>query len=249
MSTKSTLQHFATEDTTTPSPEWLEYQRERFGNTKNIESLKKLLDPSSQLLKNKPLLDRSDQNVMKQEATTNQKDNAHSATTVEQVPNADEPQKAEEVSDDEREEDEEIRSKQESTNIFSYVVEGMQYPSLRGFLNFLKSVQRSWVKQSRLSIEQKINKLKRLKNKMMHLIEDQFNMIWTPKVHMRRKRGLLDESNLNFPPEAALISINFLTFAVFLIKLVLQVVHIIKSKHYTLSGFGFSSADTMTKAT
>lgn len=96
-------------------------------------------------------------------------------------------------------------------------------------------------------------------------------MIWTPKVHMRRRCGILGESNLNFPPEAALISINFLTFAVFLIKLVMvsiskyyhtnlhytihlflpiqQVVHIIKSKHYTLSGFGFTSADTMTKST
>lgn len=39
--------------------------------------------------------------------------------------------------------------------------------------------------------------------------------------HLRRKRGILDESSINFPPEAALMSINFLTFSVFLIKLVL----------------------------
>lgn len=39
--------------------------------------------------------------------------------------------------------------------------------------------------------------------------------------HLRSKRGILDESSINFPPEAALISINFLTFSVFLIKLVL----------------------------
>lgn len=39
--------------------------------------------------------------------------------------------------------------------------------------------------------------------------------------HVRRKRGILDESSIDFPPEAALMSINFLTFAVFLIKLVL----------------------------
>lgn len=39
--------------------------------------------------------------------------------------------------------------------------------------------------------------------------------------HIRHKRGILDESSINFPPDAALMSINFLTFAVFLIKLVL----------------------------
>lgn len=64
-------------------------------------------------------------------------------------------------------------------------------------------------------------------------------MIWTPKMHMRRRRGILEESNLNFPPEAALISINFLTFAVFLIKLVMVSIskyyHIIF--HYTIYPF------------
>lgn len=39
--------------------------------------------------------------------------------------------------------------------------------------------------------------------------------------HLRSKRGILDESSINFPPEAALMSIIFLTFSVFLIKLVL----------------------------
>lgn len=56
----------------------------------------------------------------------------------------------------------------------------------------------------------------------LHKTEEQFSVLWQPtERHRRKRRGLLDESNLDFPPEAALMSINFLTFAVFLIKLVL----------------------------
>ncbi|XP_017480357.1 PREDICTED: uncharacterized protein LOC108369701 [Rhagoletis zephyria] len=252
---KKPNQHPSNEDMTTPSPEWLEYQRERFGNTKDIESLKKLLDPASQLLKNKAgIIDPTSPPLKPSEisaAMATQPLKSYGMAAGEKVSNGDEPKDTEEISHDEEDEGEadDMRSKEGNTNIFPHVITGIQYPSMQGFLNFIRTVQRNWVRQSRLTIEQKIKKLKGLKNKIMRMIEDQFHMIWTPKVHMRRKRGLLDESNLNFPPEAALISINFLTFAVFLIKLVLQVVHIVKSKHYTLSGFGFTNTDTMTKST
>lgn len=121
-------------------------------------------------------------------------------------------------------------------------------PSMQGFLKFLKKMQISWIKKSALSIENKIKLLKNIRDNLMKVIgayclefylllffiyvfsflflyktEEQFSVLWQPtERHRRRKRrGLLDESSLDFPPEAALMSINFLTFAVFLIKLVL----------------------------
>ncbi|XP_018794683.1 PREDICTED: uncharacterized protein LOC108972512 [Bactrocera latifrons] len=245
------LQTHNSEPATTPSPEWLEYQRERFSNTKDVETLRKMLDPASKLLETKGQVDGptripSIKSTEKQLAAKLEVERA--GATVKQVPN-DSEHSEEMLVEDNADKSDERSSTVENTNMLSHVIKGVQYPTLRGFINFLRTVRSRWVKQSKMTFQQKLNKLKRLKNKMMHLIEDQFSMIWTPKVHMRHRRGILGESNLNFPPETALISINFLTFAVFLIKLVMQVVHIIKSKHYTLSGFGFTSADTMTKST
>ncbi|XP_017084346.2 uncharacterized protein LOC108116809 [Drosophila eugracilis] len=111
-------------------------------------------------------------------------------------------------------------------------------PSLKGFLKFLKNMQKTWVKKSALTFEHKIKLLQNLRDNLMRLIEQQFAVLWQPPERKRRRRrGLLDDSEIDFPPEAAIMSINFLTFAVFLIKLVMQVVNVVKSKHYTLSGF------------
>ncbi|EDV93312.1 uncharacterized protein LOC6563180 [Drosophila grimshawi] len=118
----------------------------------------------------------------------------------------------------------------------------LQLPSMQGFLKFLKSMQSTWITKSSLNLQNKIQLLKRLRDNLMKVIEQQFSVLWQPtERHRRRRRGLLDESNLEFPPEAALMSINFLTFAVFLIKLVLQVVKIVKSKHYNFSGFNINA--------
>ncbi|XP_017039725.1 uncharacterized protein LOC108087060 [Drosophila ficusphila] len=116
--------------------------------------------------------------------------------------------------------------------------DGMEVPSVQGFFRFLKNMQKSWVKKSALTIGKKIKLLQNLRDNLLRLIENQFAVLWQPPERKRRRRrGILDDSDIDFPPEAALMSINFLTFAVFLIKLVMQVVKIIKSKHYTLSGF------------
>ncbi|ALC46104.1 CG7126, partial [Drosophila busckii] len=96
----------------------------------------------------------------------------------------------------------------------------LQLPSMQGFLKFLKSMQSTWIKKGALSIENKIKLLTQLRDNLVKVIEQHFAVLWQPERH-RHKRGILDESNLEFPPEAALMSINFLTFAVFLIKLVL----------------------------
>ncbi|XP_067627225.1 uncharacterized protein [Eurosta solidaginis] len=251
-SNKHKNQDGATAILTTPSPEWLEYQRERFSNAKDVESIRKMLDPASQLLKN-----QKDQVVSPQPTQLVEHSNKHSTHVEETVGNthkveattSDDDNKSDDDDNDD-DDDDEKRSKEGNSNLLMYAIKDIKYPTLRGFIGFLKRLKRSWFKQSAKTIEQRVSDLKRLKTKLMFLIEDRFNIIWAPKEYARRsKRGLLEESNLNFPPEAALMSINFLTFAVFLIKLVLQVVHIIKSKHYKLSGLGLglTDTDTMTK--
>lgn len=172
-STKDLQPHNA-EPATTPSPEWLEYQRERFSNAKDVETLRKMLDPASKLLETKGQPDvrtgiSSIQKSENQVAAKIKEENIYTGATVEQVPNEskhNEEMLVEENSD----ENAERRSKVENTNTLSHVIKGIQYPTLRGFINFLKIMQRRWVKQSKLTFEQKLNKLKRLKNKMMHLI-------------------------------------------------------------------------------
>ncbi|XP_016947821.1 uncharacterized protein LOC108023078 [Drosophila biarmipes] len=119
--------------------------------------------------------------------------------------------------------------------------EELEVPSIQGFFNFLKTMQNTWIKKSALTFGKKIKLLQNLRDNLMRLIEQQFALLWQPPERKRRRRrGLLDDSDIDFPPEAAIMSINFLTFAVFLIKLVMQVVKIVKSKHYTLSGFTFA---------
>lgn len=169
------LQPHNNEDVTTPSSEWLEYQRERFSNAKDVETLRKMLDPASKLLETKIQLDSpigtpSIQSPVKQGEAKLEKENVYTGAMVEQVPN--EPKHNEEMHIEENadENDERRRSKVENTNMLSHVIKGIQYPTLRGFINFLKTAQRRWVTQSKLTFEQKLNKLKRLKNKMMHLI-------------------------------------------------------------------------------
>ncbi|KAH8243663.1 hypothetical protein KR032_009216 [Drosophila birchii] len=100
--------------------------------------------------------------------------------------------------------------------------DGIEMPSMQGFLKFLKTLQKTWVNKSALTFSKKIKLLQNLRDNLMRLIEQQFAALWQPPERKRRRRrGLLDESDIDFPPEAAIMTINFLTFAVFLIKLVM----------------------------
>ncbi|EDW44623.1 uncharacterized protein LOC6616617 isoform X2 [Drosophila sechellia] len=95
-------------------------------------------------------------------------------------------------------------------------------PSVQGFFKFLKNMQKTWIKKSTLTFGKKIKLLQNLRDNLIKLIEQQFAVLWQPpERRRRRRRGILDDSEIDFPPEAAIMSINFLTFAVFLIKLVM----------------------------
>lgn len=118
--------------------------------------------------------------------------------------------------------------------------------SFSSFVKFIKTVQESLAIKTAKTITEKIKMLVEFRDSLMISINRQIKRLWRmqPKVtstikargNNRKKRtlgdGLMDKSGaMDFPSaEGALLSICFLTFAVFLIKLVLQVIHTIKMK-------------------
>ncbi|KAH8264453.1 hypothetical protein KR038_008635, partial [Drosophila bunnanda] len=113
-------------------------------------------------------------------------------------------------------------SEEETTEQPSENTDGIELPSMQGFLKFFKTLQKTWIDKSALTFGKKIKLLQNLRDNLMRLIEQQFAVLWQPPERKRRRRrGLLDDSDIDFPPEAAIMTINFLTFAVFLIKLVM----------------------------
>ncbi|KAH8325247.1 hypothetical protein KR074_007552 [Drosophila pseudoananassae] len=170
------------DDFSTPSPAWLEYQRERFG----------VLPPVSST--NTPIMNVATPKV----ETTSRRHSSHTPENESQ-----------ETGDKESTE----QPPEEG---------GIELPSMGGFLKFLKTLQNTWAKKSALTFDKKFKLLQNLRDNLMKLIEQQFAVLWQPpEQKRRRRRGLLDSSEIDFPPEAAIMTINFLTFAVFLIKLVM----------------------------
>lgn len=113
-----------------------------------------------------------------------------------------------------------------------------------GFLKFIKTIQESLAIKTAKTINEKVKMLMEFRDSLMTTINRQIRRLWKiqpkaaalKKTHKRAKRtlgeGLIDKGGaMDFPSaEGALLSISFLTFAVFLIKLVLQVIHTIKMK-------------------
>ncbi|XP_058127682.1 uncharacterized protein LOC131291152 [Anopheles ziemanni] len=115
-----------------------------------------------------------------------------------------------------------------------------------GFVEMLRRMQANFVLRTAHTIGDKIRTLAGLRDQLLSSIEKRIAALWAaPAGHGRRrvKRGWMDPHGgdphaMDFPSaEGALLTISFLTFAVFLIKLVLQVINTIKAKHYTYSTF------------
>ncbi|XP_065358628.1 uncharacterized protein LOC135952551 [Calliphora vicina] len=228
----------------TPSPEWIKYQQERF---QNIYKLPETLTNKPQ--PKEPVVVAASNKVHSKMETTSRHEGAHhKEDEQEQAKHAEfESNNAEHTEDFMKD---------------SMTGNAVEFPSIQGFIEFIKSLRQNWMKNSIFRIDDKIKMLHQLKDTLLKTIEQQFMVLWQDdndeenaedhgheitnsdsrkmgenkrSSHLRSKRGILDESSINFPPHAALMSINFLTFAVFLIKLVLQVVNIIRTKHYQLS--------------
>jgi hypothetical protein len=112
------------------------------------------------------------------------------------------------------------------------------------FLRFLKNIQESFATRTAKNINDKINMLRKFRDKLLIAINSRIKSLWRnksstkKKQHKRTKRTLggggggegwmshAGSSMESYPSaEGALLSISFLTFAVFLIKLVLVSEH------------------------
>lgn len=104
--------------------------------------------------------------------------------------------------------------------------------SFSNFVKFLKSIQESFVLKTKNNINDKISALVEFRDILMKNIQMKIKRLWmqpnSKKNERRRtKRYMMEEhghdsGGIDFPSsEAALLTISFLTFSVFLIKLVL----------------------------
>ncbi|CAH0551229.1 unnamed protein product [Brassicogethes aeneus] len=114
------------------------------------------------------------------------------------------------------------------------------------FLPLVKSIQKNLLKNEGKSVINKISILKNLKDTILMNLNDKISKLWMPQEVNREARGYKDEHHMEFPSnEGALMTIGFLTFAVFLIKLVLKLIYALKYKKEYYS----TSTTTTTVAT
>ncbi|XP_059048321.1 uncharacterized protein LOC131843654 [Achroia grisella] len=106
-------------------------------------------------------------------------------------------------------------------------------------IKFMKVVAETISKNSHRSVDSKIKYLENLKNTIVANIEYRIETLWPddtvdPKNTIRRKARAAQQmarGHVEIPSaESALMTISFLTFAVYLIKLVLQVIQTYKNK-------------------
>ncbi|RZB39595.1 hypothetical protein BDFB_014386 [Asbolus verrucosus] len=109
--------------------------------------------------------------------------------------------------------------------------ETSDYP---GFLPFLNSIQQTLTMKAKKSLKSKISLLTNLRDNLLANIDERMTNLWSPPENLPEARGHHDDHEMEFPShEGALITIGFLTFAVFLIKLVLKLIHALKNKQTT----------------
>lgn len=120
-------------------------------------------------------------------------------------------------------------STKEDDNVFEDKAQNRQEPeigtfsSYAGFLPFLKSIQSTLMQKAHKSIKSKIQVLTDLRDNLLHEINQRIQTLWNNKEQSSEARGYKEDySHMDFPSnEAALITLGFLTLAVFLVKLVL----------------------------
>lgn len=97
------------------------------------------------------------------------------------------------------------------------------FSSYAGFLPFLKSIQNTLMQRAHKSIKSKIQVLTDLRDNLLHEINQRIQKLWNNNGQSSEARGYKEQySHMDFPSnEAALITLGFLTLAVFLVKLVL----------------------------
>ncbi|KAF5293933.1 hypothetical protein FQA39_LY13638 [Lamprigera yunnana] len=92
------------------------------------------------------------------------------------------------------------------------------------FIPFLSKIQSALMKNAHESKNSKVNVLADLRDHLLYEMKNRISNLWKPKEN-RIKRHYEDDLHMDFPSnESALMTIGFLTFAVFLIKLVMQVI-------------------------
>jgi hypothetical protein len=90
-----------------------------------------------------------------------------------------------------------------------------------GFLHLLHSIQQTLTLNAKKSLKNKISLLTNLRDTLLANIDDRMGSLWQRSEDVSEARGH-DDHEMEFPSnEGALMTIGFLTFAVFLIKLVL----------------------------
>nr|XP_023015942.1 uncharacterized protein LOC111505377 [Leptinotarsa decemlineata] len=115
-----------------------------------------------------------------------------------------------------------------------------------GFLPFLKMVQNKLMKYKITSHESKISVLTHLRDNLLMNIHHRISKLSKPTTSREARGYKNEEHHMEFPSnEGALMTIGFLTFAVFLIKLVMKLVYALKYKFQMYA----STTTTTTAAT
>ncbi|KAF5308217.1 hypothetical protein FQR65_LT06397 [Abscondita terminalis] len=118
--------------------------------------------------------------------------------------------------------------------------------SYTNFIPFLSKVQSTLMKNAHKNKKSKLSVLSGLRDHLLYEIQNRMAHLWKPKSDNRASREYKEDSHMDFPSnESALITIGFLTFAVFLIKLVMQLINALSGTTTTTMIVGRKRRDTL----
>lgn len=127
----------------TPSPEWIRYQQERFKDTDKLTSKQREFIIKTNPQTETPLATKVDGKM----GTSSRQESSYQ----------EENQTAE-------------NSRQSEENTEEKVPSAVEFPSLKGFIEFVKSLKKTWAKNSLFRIDDKIQMLHQLKNRLLKTI-------------------------------------------------------------------------------